>query len=90
MNPLEITGLALLRAAAADQLARASMAEMIPMSFITVDVGNVKMSARARLTASQSTWRRPGRIRRNRAGFCDILRGPFAPWRPAFVTAPST
>jgi hypothetical protein len=45
MNPLEIMGLALLRAAAAGQLARASMAEMIPMSFITVDVGNVKMSA---------------------------------------------
>lgn len=35
MTPLEMTGLELLRAAAAGQLARASMAERTPMSFIT-------------------------------------------------------
>jgi hypothetical protein len=39
MNPLQMTGLELLRAAAAGQLARASMTETTPMSFITVDVG---------------------------------------------------
>jgi hypothetical protein len=39
MNPLQMTGLELLRAAAAGQLARASTTEATPMSFITVDVG---------------------------------------------------
>jgi uncharacterized protein (TIGR00369 family) len=47
MNLLEMTGLELLRAAIAGQLPRSTMAETIPMSFIEVDVGRVKMLARA-------------------------------------------
>lgn len=47
MNPLEMSGLELLRAVASGQLPHASMAETIPMSFAKVDVGYVKMTARA-------------------------------------------
>jgi uncharacterized protein (TIGR00369 family) len=47
VNPLEMTGLELLRAAAAGHLPLSPMAETIPMSFTVVDVGYVKMSARA-------------------------------------------
>ena len=43
MNPLEMSGLELLRAAASGHLPRASMGETIPMSFAEVEVGYVKM-----------------------------------------------
>ena len=47
MNPLEMTGLELLRAAVAGDFSGASMAQTVPMTFLEVDVGRVKMSARA-------------------------------------------
>ena len=46
-NPLEMTGLELLRAAMAGDFPPSSMEATIPMSFVEVDVGYVKMSARA-------------------------------------------
>jgi uncharacterized protein (TIGR00369 family) len=47
MNPLKTTGLDLLRAAVTGDLSVASMEQTIPMSFLEVDVGRVKISARA-------------------------------------------
>lgn len=47
MNPLEMTGLELLRAAVTGDLSVASMEQTIPMSFLEADVGRVKISARA-------------------------------------------
>lgn len=47
MNPLKMSGLELLRAAASGDLPGASMGKTIPMSFAEVDVGYVKMTARA-------------------------------------------
>jgi uncharacterized protein (TIGR00369 family) len=47
MNPLEMSGLELLRAAVSGHLPRSSMAETIPMWFTEVDPGYAKMTARA-------------------------------------------
>ncbi len=47
MSPLEMTGLELLRAAIAGRIPPSSMEATIPMSFVDVEVGYVKMSARA-------------------------------------------
>jgi uncharacterized protein (TIGR00369 family) len=47
MNPMEMSGLDLLRAVASGHLPRASMGETIPTSFAEVDAGYVKMKARA-------------------------------------------
>jgi uncharacterized protein (TIGR00369 family) len=47
MNPLTMTGLELLRAAVTGDRSVASMEQTIPMSFLEVDVGRVKISARA-------------------------------------------
>lgn len=47
MNPMKMTGLELLRATVAGQFPHSSMTETIPMSFLEVDIGRVKMSARA-------------------------------------------
>lgn len=47
MNPLKMTGLELLRATVTGDLSVASMEQTIPMSFLEVDVGRVKISARA-------------------------------------------
>ncbi|NVH77255.1 PaaI family thioesterase [Paraburkholderia sp. JPY432] len=47
MNPLKMSGLELLRAAASGRLPQSSMAKTIPMSFAEVDMGYVKMTARA-------------------------------------------
>jgi uncharacterized protein (TIGR00369 family) len=47
MNPLEMSGLELLRAAASGHLPGSSMGKTVPMSFAEVDVGYVKITARA-------------------------------------------
>jgi uncharacterized protein (TIGR00369 family) len=47
MNSLEMTGLELLRAAVTGDLPPSSMEATIPMSFLEVDIGYVKISARA-------------------------------------------
>lgn len=47
MNPLEMSGLELLRAIIAGSVHRSAMAETIPMTFLEVDMGRVKLSARA-------------------------------------------
>ena len=47
MNPLEMSGLELLRAVVAGDVPRSPMAETIPMSFLEVNSGYVKLSARA-------------------------------------------
>ncbi|WP_323118139.1 PaaI family thioesterase [Burkholderia alba] len=47
MNPLSMSGIELLRAAAAGEVPRASISETIPMQPDTVEVGYVKMTARA-------------------------------------------
>lgn len=47
MNPLSMSGLDLLRAAAAGDLPHASIAETIPMQLDTIESGYVKMTARA-------------------------------------------
>lgn len=47
MNPLEMTGLEWIRAAVAGHVPTSSMTKTIPMSFLEVDSGYVKMSARA-------------------------------------------
>jgi uncharacterized protein (TIGR00369 family) len=47
MNPLEMSGLDLLRAAASGDLPGAPMSKTIPMSFTAVDAGHVTMRARA-------------------------------------------
>jgi len=47
MNPLEMSGLDLLRAAASGDLPGSSMGKTIPMSFAEVDSGYVMMKARA-------------------------------------------
>lgn len=47
MNPLSVSGLELLRAAAAGDLPAASIAETIPMRPESVELGYVKMIARA-------------------------------------------
>ncbi|RQS75517.1 PaaI family thioesterase [Burkholderia sp. Bp8963] len=47
MNPLSMSGLELLRAAATGDVPRASISETVPMQFVAVELGYVKMSARA-------------------------------------------
>lgn len=47
MNPLEMSGLDLLRAAVARTITPSPMESTIPMAFMEVDPGYVKMSARA-------------------------------------------
>ena len=47
MNPLEMSGLDLLRAAASGGLPSSSMGKTIPMMFAEVDAGRVTMRARA-------------------------------------------
>jgi uncharacterized protein (TIGR00369 family) len=47
MNPLEMSGLELLRAVVTGDLPRSAMAETVPMTFLEVDPGYVKLSARA-------------------------------------------
>ena len=47
MNPSEMSGLDLLRAAASGDLPGSSMGKTIPMSFAEVDAGYVMMRARA-------------------------------------------
>jgi uncharacterized protein (TIGR00369 family) len=47
MNPLEMSGLQLLRAAVAGEFPGGSMEQTISMLFLEVDVGRVKVSARA-------------------------------------------
>jgi len=46
-NPLEMSGLDLLRRMVAGVHHRSAMAETVPMTFLEVDVGRVKLSARA-------------------------------------------
>lgn len=47
MNPLSMSGLELLRAAAAGDVPRASISETFPMQPLEVELGYVRMSARA-------------------------------------------
>ena len=47
MNSFEMSGLELLRAIASGDLPRASMGMTIPMSFAEIEVGHVRMTARA-------------------------------------------
>jgi uncharacterized protein (TIGR00369 family) len=47
MNPLEMSGLDLLRAVVPGDLPRSPMAETVPMTFLDIDPGYVKLSARA-------------------------------------------
>ncbi|KVE33914.1 PaaI family thioesterase [Burkholderia sp. TSV86] len=47
MNPLSMSGLELLRAAAAGDLPAASIAETVPMRIDDVELGYIRMSARA-------------------------------------------
>ncbi|MBN3788280.1 PaaI family thioesterase [Burkholderia sp. Ac-20353] len=47
MKPLSMSGLELLRAAATGDVPRASITETVPMQFEAVELGYVKMSARA-------------------------------------------
>jgi len=46
-NPLEVSGLELLRHMVAGSQHRSAMAETVPMTFLEVDAGRVKLSARA-------------------------------------------
>jgi len=46
-NPLDMSGLELLRCMVTGVQPRSAMAETVPMTFLEVDVGRVKLSARA-------------------------------------------
>jgi uncharacterized protein (TIGR00369 family) len=47
MNPLSMSGLELLRAAAAGDVPRASISETVPMQLAEIELGYVRMTARA-------------------------------------------